>query len=161
MTDYPTDRAGMREFEDGSWIFNAKGEPVRAQVDDDGLGFVAIHGHRSGDLMAFEPVDAVRLTHGLLGVTAWLNSIDPYTPEATAGDPSKAEYLGHGLYVSWDDYRVELYASNGFEKTNSILLDHYTLGVFVKYVLSRLGRDTVTAFVSHVFADLVATDDDD
>jgi hypothetical protein len=43
-------------------------------------------------------------------------------------------YLGDGLYVSFDGWQIELYASNGIEKTNSVLLDSDTLAAFLKYV---------------------------
>jgi hypothetical protein len=32
-------------------------------------------------------------------------------------------YLGDGLYASFDGWQVELYASNGLEKTNSVFLE--------------------------------------
>jgi hypothetical protein len=43
-------------------------------------------------------------------------------------------YLGDGLYASFDGWQIELYASNGIEKTNSVLLDSDTLAAFLKYV---------------------------
>lgn len=43
-------------------------------------------------------------------------------------------YLGDGLYVSDDGYQVELFAHNGFTKTNRVFLDQKVLEHFVKWV---------------------------
>jgi hypothetical protein len=49
-------------------------------------------------------------------------------------DESMDTYLGDGLYASFDGYQVELYASNGIEKTNSVFLEPWVLSAFLKYV---------------------------
>jgi hypothetical protein len=43
-------------------------------------------------------------------------------------------YLGDGLYASFDGWQIELYASNGIQKTSSVFLDSDTLAAFLKYV---------------------------
>jgi hypothetical protein len=43
-------------------------------------------------------------------------------------------YLGDGLYASFDGWQIELYASNGIQKTSSVFLDPDTLAAFLKYV---------------------------
>jgi hypothetical protein len=43
-------------------------------------------------------------------------------------------YLGDGLYASFDGWQIELYASNGIQKTSSVFLDSGTLAAFLKYV---------------------------
>jgi hypothetical protein len=43
-------------------------------------------------------------------------------------------YLGDGLYASFDGWQIELYASNGIQKTGSVFLDSDTLAAFLKYV---------------------------
>ena len=48
----------------------------------------------------------------------------------TKGD----QYLGDGLYVSFDGYQVRLYASNGMETTNEVYLDPHVLDAFTSYL---------------------------
>jgi len=43
-------------------------------------------------------------------------------------------YLGDGLYAAFDGYQIELYASNGINKTNQVYLDSHVLAAFLKYV---------------------------
>ena len=43
-------------------------------------------------------------------------------------------YLGDGLYAAFDGYQIELYASNGRDKTNQVYLDSHVLAAFLKYV---------------------------
>lgn len=43
-------------------------------------------------------------------------------------------YIGDGLYVSYDGYQVELYASDGQRKTNQVFLEPVVLNAFLKYV---------------------------
>ena len=45
-------------------------------------------------------------------------------------------YLGDGLYASFDGYQIELYASNGIQKTNQVYLDPHVLAAFLRYVES-------------------------
>lgn len=46
-------------------------------------------------------------------------------------------YLGDGLYARLDESRtVELYASNGIEKTNSVFLEPEVLEAFKKWLAS-------------------------
>ncbi len=47
---------------------------------------------------------------------------------------SELAYLGDGLYVDFDGYQIELYASNGVSKTNQVYLDPSTLQAFLDYV---------------------------
>jgi hypothetical protein len=51
-----------------------------------------------------------------------------------ADTPSADAYLGDGLYASFDGHQVELYASNGVERTNRVFLDDRTLAAFLEYV---------------------------
>jgi hypothetical protein len=37
---------------------------------------------------------------------------------------SEAQYLGDGVYVSYDGYQVKLFTHNGKAVTNAIFLDH-------------------------------------
>jgi hypothetical protein len=46
-------------------------------------------------------------------------------------------YLGDGLYASYDGYQVELYASNGVEKTNQIFLGSNVLDEFLEFLKSK------------------------
>jgi hypothetical protein len=43
-------------------------------------------------------------------------------------------YLGDGLYADYDGYQIEIYASNGIHKTNSVFLDSLVLDKFLKFV---------------------------
>jgi hypothetical protein len=43
-------------------------------------------------------------------------------------------YLGDGLYAKFDGYQIELYASNGLEKTNRVFLDYATLENFIEFI---------------------------
>lgn len=45
-------------------------------------------------------------------------------------------YLGDGLYVAFDGYQIELYASDEIVKTNQVYLDPHVLAAFLKYVES-------------------------
>lgn len=42
-------------------------------------------------------------------------------------------YLGDGLYVNFDGYQIELYASDGIQKTNQVFLDPNVLRAFNAY----------------------------
>jgi hypothetical protein len=44
------------------------------------------------------------------------------------------QYLGDGLYVSFDGYQFRLWASNGIGVTNQVFLDGTTLENFERYV---------------------------
>ena len=43
-------------------------------------------------------------------------------------------YLGDGLYADFDGYQIELYASNGIEKTDRVFLEPAVLRAFFEYV---------------------------
>jgi hypothetical protein len=43
-------------------------------------------------------------------------------------------YLGDGLYVSFDGYRIKLYASNGMIVTDEVFLEPDVLSYFLLYV---------------------------
>lgn len=45
-----------------------------------------------------------------------------------------ARYLGDGLYADYDGYQIELYASNGVEKTNAVYLEPGVLAAFQAFV---------------------------
>lgn len=49
-------------------------------------------------------------------------------------NPSDKVYLGDGLFAEFDGYQIELYASNGREKTNSVYLEPAVLCSFLAYV---------------------------
>lgn len=62
---------------------------------------------------------------------------DPFYDPRTgrrAGDPPEPTYLGDGLYASWDGHQIELYASNGIRKTNSVFLDGQVFAAFEEFV---------------------------
>lgn len=44
------------------------------------------------------------------------------------------EYLGDGLYVSFDGYMVTLAASNGIADTNTVYLEPAVLAAFQRYI---------------------------
>lgn len=44
------------------------------------------------------------------------------------------EYLGDGLYASWDGWQVHLYAHNGAYSTNEVFLEPAVLAAFLLYV---------------------------
>jgi hypothetical protein len=44
------------------------------------------------------------------------------------------KYLGDGLYAEFDGYQVELYASNGVTKTDSVYFDFDVLKSFERFV---------------------------
>lgn len=44
------------------------------------------------------------------------------------------EYLGDGLYASYDGWQIELYASDGIRKTNSVYLEPSVLTKFQVWV---------------------------
>ena len=46
-------------------------------------------------------------------------------------------YLGDGLFVDFDGYYVELYASNGVRSTNTVFLDPSVLNAFLSYVKQK------------------------
>lgn len=48
-------------------------------------------------------------------------------------------YLGDGLYVTHDDYQVEIYAHNGLEKTNSVFLPPEELRSLLAYLNKLVG----------------------
>jgi len=48
------------------------------------------------------------------------------------------EYLGDGLYASFDGFQVELYASDGRTKTNRVFLEDKVVKAFLFY-LERIG----------------------
>ena len=43
-------------------------------------------------------------------------------------------YLGDGLYAVFDGYQIELYASNGIQKTNRVYLDPSVCDSFLSFV---------------------------
>jgi hypothetical protein len=45
-------------------------------------------------------------------------------------------YLGDGLYAAFDGWQIELYASNGRNKTNVVYLEPGVLAAFLRYVES-------------------------
>lgn len=45
-----------------------------------------------------------------------------------------ATYLGDGLFARYDGFQIELYASNGIEKTNQVFLNDQVLERFERYV---------------------------
>lgn len=45
-----------------------------------------------------------------------------------------AVYLGDGLFVSFDGWKFELYASDGTRKTDSVFLEPAVLEAFLLYV---------------------------
>lgn len=49
-------------------------------------------------------------------------------------DEKKDTYLGDGLYASYDGWQIEIYASNGREKTNRVYLEPAVLKAFLDYV---------------------------
>lgn len=53
-------------------------------------------------------------------------------------------YLGDGLYASYDGWQVELYASNGRDKTNHVYLEPAVLAEFLDY-LERLKAQRTAA----------------
>lgn len=53
------------------------------------------------------------------------------TPAKAVYEP---KYLGDGLYALFDGFQVELYASNGIEKTNQVYLEPSVLHAFLEYV---------------------------
>ena len=50
-------------------------------------------------------------------------------------------YLGDGLYAAFDGWQIELYSSNGQEKTNQVYLEPEVLVAFWKYV-KKLGKQS-------------------
>lgn len=46
----------------------------------------------------------------------------------------RKQYLGDGLYADFDGYQIELYASNGERKTNSVYLEPGVLASFLIYI---------------------------
>jgi hypothetical protein len=44
------------------------------------------------------------------------------------------EYLGDGLYVAYDGFQIELYATNGERVTNQVYLEPAVLAAFLRYV---------------------------
>jgi hypothetical protein len=46
------------------------------------------------------------------------------------------DYLGDGLYAAYDGFQIELYAWDGFEKTDRVYLEPSVLACFEKYVKS-------------------------
>lgn len=44
------------------------------------------------------------------------------------------DYLGDGLYVSYDGYQIRLFASNGLHDYAEVFLDYQTLSAFLRYV---------------------------
>ena len=56
------------------------------------------------------------------------------------GDEAKInynQYLGDGLYVDYDGWQVEVYASNGISATNKVFMDPSVLKAFLRYIESR------------------------
>jgi hypothetical protein len=43
-------------------------------------------------------------------------------------------YLGDGLYVMLQGHQIELWASNGIHKTNSVFFDRSTIENFTRYL---------------------------
>jgi len=43
-------------------------------------------------------------------------------------------YLGDGLYATFDGWSIELYASDGVNKTNRVYLEPEVLNAFEKYI---------------------------
>jgi hypothetical protein len=43
-------------------------------------------------------------------------------------------YLGDGLYAAFDGWQIELYASDGIQKTNQVYLEPAVLVAFERYV---------------------------
>lgn len=43
------------------------------------------------------------------------------------------EYLGDGLYASWDGWQIRLYAYNGVRATNEVFLEPAVLAAFLRY----------------------------
>jgi hypothetical protein len=46
----------------------------------------------------------------------------------------RAVYLGDGLYADWDGWQIELSASNGIAKTNTVYLEPSVLVAFNRWV---------------------------
>lgn len=49
-------------------------------------------------------------------------------------------YLGDGLYADFDGYQIELYASDGGQKTNRVWLEPAVLEAFEQYI-KRLRKE--------------------
>ena len=49
------------------------------------------------------------------------------------------DYLGDGLYASWDGEQLELYTSNGIEVTNRVYLNQDNFPQFVEYLVRVVG----------------------
>lgn len=47
---------------------------------------------------------------------------------------NESRYLGDGLYAEFDGYQIEIYASNGVNKTARVFLDNLVTNNFVEYV---------------------------
>ena len=43
-------------------------------------------------------------------------------------------YLGDGLYAKFDGRQFEIYASDGFRKTNRVFLEPDVLAAFIRYI---------------------------
>jgi len=57
------------------------------------------------------------------------------------GFEEEDSYLGDGLFAAFDGWQVELYAWNGFAKTNRVFLEPAVLKSFLEYV-NRLRTGT-------------------
>ena len=58
--------------------------------------------------------------------------------------PTAPMYLGDGLYVEFDGYQFEVYASNGLAKTNRVFMEPSVVTSFFEYVArTRAGRELV------------------
>jgi hypothetical protein len=53
--------------------------------------------------------------------------------DASLESLKQPEYLGDGLYVSWDGWQIRLYAHNGVEATNEVFLEPEVLVAFLRY----------------------------
>jgi hypothetical protein len=48
----------------------------------------------------------------------------------------RLEYLGDGLYATFDGYQIRLFASNGLETTNEVFLEPHVFSAFMRYASS-------------------------
>jgi len=56
--------------------------------------------------------------------------------DASLQSLQEPEYLGDGLYASWDGWQIRLYAHNGARATNEVFLEPAVLVAFLRYAES-------------------------
>lgn len=57
---------------------------------------------------------------------------------------SQPAYLGDGLFAEYNGYQIELYASDGETKTNTVYLEPHVLINFLAYVKRIKGEGNET-----------------